>query len=90
MAYKVSGRTVKGTKVKVAHWHWILLASGHGARRADISLTLAPRLINREAATYINVSPGTLDEMVKSGTMRQLRQFTAKRTAGIFATLISV
>jgi predicted DNA-binding transcriptional regulator AlpA len=42
--------------------------------------TLAPRLINREAAAaYVNVSPNTFDEMVKTGKMPKPKQIAGRR-----------
>ena len=44
--------------------------------------TLAPRLINREAAAaYVNVCPTTFDEMVKTGKMPRPRHLTGRRQA---------
>lgn len=42
--------------------------------------SLAPRLINREAAaTYVNVSPNTFDEMVKLGKMPKPKRLSLRR-----------
>jgi predicted DNA-binding transcriptional regulator AlpA len=44
--------------------------------------TLAPRLINRDAAAaYVNLSPNTFDEMVKAGRMPRPKQLTGRRLA---------
>ncbi len=44
--------------------------------------TLAPRLINREAAAaYVNLSPTTFDLMVNDGRMPRPKQLTGKRFA---------
>jgi predicted DNA-binding transcriptional regulator AlpA len=44
--------------------------------------TLPPRLIGREAAAaYVNVSPGTFDEMVKTGKMPQPKLLWGTRRA---------
>ena len=50
------------------------------ARPFALPPTLAPRLINREAAAaYVNVSPNTFDEMVKIGKMPSPKRLTARR-----------
>jgi predicted DNA-binding transcriptional regulator AlpA len=44
--------------------------------------SLAPRLINRDAAAaYVNLSPNTFDEMVKAGRMPKPKQLTGRRMA---------
>ncbi len=51
-------------------------------RQVALPPTLPPRLINRDAAAaYVNVSPGTFDELVKSGKMPKPKQLTGKRMA---------
>jgi predicted DNA-binding transcriptional regulator AlpA len=52
------------------------------SRQAALPPTLAPRLINREAAAaYVNVSPNTFDEMVKTGKMPKPKQLAGRRQA---------
>jgi predicted DNA-binding transcriptional regulator AlpA len=52
------------------------------SRQVALPPTLAPRLINREAAAaYVNVSTPTFDEMVKVGTMPQPKLLTGRRKA---------
>jgi hypothetical protein len=52
------------------------------ASQTALPPTLAPRLINREAAAaYINVSPNTFDEMVKAGKMPRAKLLTDRRKA---------
>jgi predicted DNA-binding transcriptional regulator AlpA len=51
-------------------------------RQIALPPTLAPRLINREAAAaYVNLSPNTFDEMVKAGKMPRPKQLTDRRKA---------
>ena len=51
-------------------------------RQLALPPTLAPRLINREAAAaYVNLSPNTFDEMVKAGKMPSPKQLTGRRLA---------
>ena len=51
-------------------------------RQIALPPTLAPRLVNREAAAaYVNLSPTTFDELVKSGKMPKPKQLTGKRQA---------
>ena len=51
-------------------------------RQTALPLTLAPRLISREAAAaYICVSPNTFDELVKSGQMPRARLLGERRRA---------
>lgn len=51
-------------------------------RQTALPLSLAPRLISREAAAaYICVSPNTFDEMVKSGQMPRARLLGERRRA---------
>lgn len=52
------------------------------ARISALPPTLAPRLINREAAAaYVNVSPNTFDALVKAGTMPPPVKLTGRRHA---------
>jgi predicted DNA-binding transcriptional regulator AlpA len=52
------------------------------SRQVALPPTLAPRLINRDAAAaYVNVSPNTFDEMVKAGKMPQPKLLTGRRKA---------
>jgi excisionase family DNA binding protein len=51
------------------------------SRQLTLPPTLAPRLINREAAAYVNVSPTTFDEMVRAGKMPRAKQLTGRRLA---------
>jgi predicted DNA-binding transcriptional regulator AlpA len=52
------------------------------AHQKALPPTLAPRLINREAAAaYVGVSPTTFDAMVKEGTMPKPRRLRGKRKA---------
>lgn len=52
------------------------------ARQTALPPTLPPRLISREAAAaFVNVSPGTFDEMVKAGTMPKPRVVHGRRRA---------
>jgi len=52
------------------------------SRHAALPPTLAPRLINREAAAaYVNVSPNTFDEMVDAGKMPRAKLLTDRRKA---------
>jgi predicted DNA-binding transcriptional regulator AlpA len=52
------------------------------SRQAALPPTLAPRLINREAAAaYVNVSPNTFDEMVRTGKMPKPKQLAGRRQA---------
>jgi predicted DNA-binding transcriptional regulator AlpA len=52
------------------------------SRQVALPPTLAPRLINREAAAaYVNVCPSTFDEMVKAGKMPQPKLLTDRRKA---------
>jgi predicted DNA-binding transcriptional regulator AlpA len=52
------------------------------SRQVALPPTLAPRLINREAAAdYVNLSPNTFDEMVKAGKMPQPKLLTERRKA---------
>jgi len=52
------------------------------AHQKALPPTLAPRLINREAAAaYVNVSPTTFDEMVKDGTMPKPKRLSRRRKA---------
>ena len=52
------------------------------SRQLALPPTLAPRLINREAASaYVNLSPSTFDEMVKAGKMPKPKQLTGRRLA---------
>jgi predicted DNA-binding transcriptional regulator AlpA len=51
-------------------------------RQIALPPTLAPRLINREAAAaYVCVSPNTFDEMVKVGRMPRPKRLNGKRIA---------
>jgi predicted DNA-binding transcriptional regulator AlpA len=51
-------------------------------RQIALPPTLAPRLINRDAAAaYVNLSPNTFDEMVKAGKMPRPKQLTGRRLA---------
>jgi len=51
-------------------------------RQLALPPTLAPRLINREAAAaYVNLSPNTFDELVKAGKMPKPKHLTGKRQA---------
>jgi hypothetical protein len=51
-------------------------------RHLALPPTLAPRLINREAAAaYVNLSPGTFDIMVEGGKMPKPKQLTGTRRA---------
>jgi predicted DNA-binding transcriptional regulator AlpA len=51
-------------------------------RQVALPPTLAPRLINRDAAAaYVNVSPNTFDELVKAGKMPAPKLITGKRKA---------
>jgi predicted DNA-binding transcriptional regulator AlpA len=51
-------------------------------RQLALPPTLAPRLINREAAAaYVSLSPTTFDEMVKTGKMPSPKHLTGKRHA---------
>ena len=51
-------------------------------RQLALPPTLAPRLINREAAAaYVNVCPTTFDEMVKARKMPRPKQLTGRRQA---------
>lgn len=52
------------------------------ARQAALPLTLAPRLISREAAAaYVNVSPTKFDEMVKERVMPRPKRLGGRRKA---------
>jgi predicted DNA-binding transcriptional regulator AlpA len=52
------------------------------SRQVALPPTLAPRLINREAAAaYVNVSPNTFDEMVSTGKMPKPKQLAGRRRA---------
>lgn len=52
------------------------------ARQIALPPTLAPRLINRDAAAaYVNLSPNAFDEMIKAGKMPQPKQLTGRRHA---------
>ena len=52
------------------------------SRQVALPPTLAPRLINREAAAaYVNVSPTTFDEMVIARTMPPPKLLTGRRKA---------
>ncbi len=52
------------------------------ARQNALPPTLAPRLINREAAAaYVNVSPATFDEMVRNGRMPRPKRLGRRRKA---------
>ena len=52
------------------------------ARQTALPLTLAPRLIGREAAAaYLSVSPNTFDAMVKDGRMRRPKLLGGSRRA---------
>jgi predicted DNA-binding transcriptional regulator AlpA len=51
-------------------------------KHAALPPTLAPRLINREAAAaYVNLSPNSFDEMVSAGRMPQPKLLTGRRKA---------
>ena len=51
-------------------------------RQLALPPTLAPRLINRDAAAaYVNLSPNTFDELVKAGKMPRPKQLTGRRLA---------
>ena len=51
-------------------------------RQVALPPTLAPRLINREAAAaYVNLSPNTFDELVRAGRMPRPKQLTGRRLA---------
>jgi predicted DNA-binding transcriptional regulator AlpA len=51
-------------------------------RQLALPPTLAPRLISRDAAAaYVNLSPNTFDEMVKTGKMPAPKQLTGRRHA---------
>jgi predicted DNA-binding transcriptional regulator AlpA len=51
-------------------------------RQLALPPSLAPRLINREAAAaYVNVCPNTFDDMVRSSKMPKPKQLTGKRMA---------
>jgi predicted DNA-binding transcriptional regulator AlpA len=51
-------------------------------RQSALPPTLAPRLINRDAAAaYVNVSPNTFDKMVDEGTMPKPKGPYGKRQA---------
>jgi len=62
---------------------WIRLAQGTDCQgRQALPLTLAPRLISREAAAaYICVSPNAFDEMVRSGQMPRAGLLGERRRA---------
>jgi hypothetical protein len=52
------------------------------SKQTALPPTLAPRLIDREAAAaYVNVSPNTFDAMVEMGIMPKPKQLTARRKA---------
>jgi predicted DNA-binding transcriptional regulator AlpA len=52
------------------------------SRQLALPPTLAPRLINREAAAaYVNLSPGSFDLMVEDGKMPKPKQLTGRRYA---------
>jgi predicted DNA-binding transcriptional regulator AlpA len=51
-------------------------------RQIALPPTLAPRLVNRDAAAaYVNLSPNTFDELVKVGKMPRPKQLTGRRLA---------
>jgi predicted DNA-binding transcriptional regulator AlpA len=51
-------------------------------RQIALPPTLAPRLINRDAAAaYVDLSPNSFDEMVKAGRMPRPKQLTGRRQA---------
>jgi predicted DNA-binding transcriptional regulator AlpA len=50
-------------------------------KQAALPPTLAPRLICREAAAYVNVSPSTFDGMVEQGAMPKPRILVGRRKA---------
>jgi predicted DNA-binding transcriptional regulator AlpA len=51
-------------------------------RQVALPPTLAPRLISREAAAaYVNLSPNTFDELVRTGKMPAPKLITGKRKA---------
>jgi predicted DNA-binding transcriptional regulator AlpA len=52
------------------------------ARQNALPPTLAPRLINREAAAaYVSVSPTKFDEMVMDGSMPKPKRLSGRREA---------
>jgi predicted DNA-binding transcriptional regulator AlpA len=52
------------------------------ANQKALPPTLAPRLINREAAAaYVNVAASTFDTMVKDGTMPKPKRLIGRRKA---------
>jgi predicted DNA-binding transcriptional regulator AlpA len=52
------------------------------ARQNALPPTLAPRLINREAAAaYVSVSPTKFDEMVMDGSMPKPKRLSGRRKA---------
>jgi predicted DNA-binding transcriptional regulator AlpA len=50
-------------------------------RQTALPPSLAPRLVSRESAAYICVSPNTFDEMVKNGQMPRARLLGERRRA---------
>jgi predicted DNA-binding transcriptional regulator AlpA len=52
------------------------------ARQNALPPTLAPRLINRDAAAaYVSVSPTKFDEMVRNGSMPKPKRLSGRRKA---------
>ena len=52
------------------------------SRQVALPPTLAPRLINRDAAAaYVNVSANTFDQMVAAGTMPKPKRLAGRRQA---------